>query len=186
MAYSPNTNKIDDAATNGLTGTSNSLAYRVHEIEKHFHGIERWYGSDGDNTMSTANNHTPFVLTSHAANPNDWGTAVKLSGTASADILAADFGGVTPVKYDLHRIMITAVSAVDNLYVLQIYDNDPATTGVLITEVPIKVGSLHADMVAVDVQMPRQAMTTVLYGRLKSEAANKTLSFTIGIHIYQG
>ena len=36
------TDKIDQAVTDGLAGTSNSLAYRVHEIEKHFHGREFW------------------------------------------------------------------------------------------------------------------------------------------------
>jgi len=35
---------IDDAAVKGLLGTNNSLAYKVHEIEKHFHNWERWFG----------------------------------------------------------------------------------------------------------------------------------------------
>jgi len=36
------TDKIDSAATLGLEGTSNSLAYRVMELERHFHNVERW------------------------------------------------------------------------------------------------------------------------------------------------
>ena len=55
--------KIDSLATDGLAGVSNSLAYRVHEIEKHFHSEEHWYGDDGDNTGSTANNLTDWTLT---------------------------------------------------------------------------------------------------------------------------
>ena len=35
--------KIDEQATDGLLGTSNSLAYRVHEIERHLHSGGRWF-----------------------------------------------------------------------------------------------------------------------------------------------
>ena len=44
MTYFPNT-KIDDEAVLGLLGTSNSLAYKVHEIEKHFHSSGSWFGA---------------------------------------------------------------------------------------------------------------------------------------------
>ena len=37
------TSKIDDAAVDGLSGTSNSLAYKVAEIERHFHSGARWF-----------------------------------------------------------------------------------------------------------------------------------------------
>ena len=36
------TAKLDSAATEGLEGVSNSIAYRVHEIEKQFHNYESW------------------------------------------------------------------------------------------------------------------------------------------------
>ena len=45
MAYNSETDKIDKQATDGLAGTPNSLAYRVHEIEKHFHGEGSWFGA---------------------------------------------------------------------------------------------------------------------------------------------
>ena len=35
--------KVDSAATDGLAGVNNSLAYRVHEIERHVHSYERWF-----------------------------------------------------------------------------------------------------------------------------------------------
>jgi hypothetical protein len=35
--------KIDNAAVDGLTGVSNSLAYRVAEVERHLHSGARWF-----------------------------------------------------------------------------------------------------------------------------------------------
>ena len=39
--------KIDNLAVDGLNGVNNSLAYKVHEIEKHFHNVEYWVGDGG-------------------------------------------------------------------------------------------------------------------------------------------
>lgn len=48
-------NKIDSLAVNGLLGTRNRLAYKVHEIEKHLHGREYWFGkSAGDTYLDPA------------------------------------------------------------------------------------------------------------------------------------
>jgi len=46
------TDKIDGAATDGLAGTSNSLAYRVHEIEQHFHSSASWFEAAGTPTAT--------------------------------------------------------------------------------------------------------------------------------------
>jgi len=42
--HDPQPPKLDSAPTDGLSGVSNSLAYRVEEIEKHLHNRERWLG----------------------------------------------------------------------------------------------------------------------------------------------
>ncbi|MCP4584578.1 hypothetical protein, partial [Pseudoalteromonas sp.] len=99
MAYNSETDKIDKIATDGLLGGNNSLAYRTHELEKHFHSEEHWYGNDGDSTGSTANNLTPWNLV--AGSSEAYGTEVLL--LAANDISNADFT-FTPVKFDMHRI----------------------------------------------------------------------------------
>ena len=94
------TQKIDNLATLGLAGTSNSLAYRVHEIEKHHHGREFWWGAvavpDETNAID-ANVNRPFVAVSGA---NAWGTAVPIMGTADIPANAGD------VRYDAHKILV--------------------------------------------------------------------------------
>jgi len=38
-------NKIDSAASKGLDGIVDSIAYRIHETERHMHSYERWFGA---------------------------------------------------------------------------------------------------------------------------------------------
>ena len=92
--------KVDQAATRGLAGVSNSLAYRVHEIEKHFHGREFWWGAvavpDETNAID-ANVDTPFVAVS---GNDDWGTAIPIMGTSDIPANAGD------VRYDARRVLV--------------------------------------------------------------------------------
>ena len=175
--------KIDNLATNGLSGVHNSLAYRVHEIETHFHSVERWYGTDGDSTMSVANNLAPWTLVADAA-ANTYGTEVQLS--AASDVLDADMG-ITVVKFDLHRIMITESSVNDKNYMVQIW----AGTGIfgaatLMTEIPYRTASNSAESQPIVCQMSRIAVATKLWARAKCETGGGTLSIIIGIHAYKG
>ena len=43
MTYLQNP-KIDNLAADGLLGVEDSLAYKIAEVEKHFHNWERWIG----------------------------------------------------------------------------------------------------------------------------------------------
>lgn len=100
-SISDETDKIDSAATDGLAGTNNSLAYRVMEIEKHVHSRERWWGAvavpDETNAIE-ANVTRPFVATSGA---DTWGAAIPVLGTDDVPVPT----GLT--KFDLHRLLIT-------------------------------------------------------------------------------
>ena len=56
-AIASDANKIDDEAVSGLLGTYDSLAYRVHEIERHLHSAGSWFGqaSSANPTTHVAN-----------------------------------------------------------------------------------------------------------------------------------
>ena len=73
MATKRTSDTADSKATVGLLGVTNSLAYRVHEIEKHFHNRERWIGISGDqsgtdwsDSVSDATMIPPLVVISGA------------------------------------------------------------------------------------------------------------------------
>lgn len=181
-AIDTDTSKIDDAATLGLLGTSNSAAYRIEEIEKHFHSIERWMGSDGDGTGSTTNNMTDYQLT--AGTGGAYGTEVQLLG--ANDVAVSDFG-FTPVKFDLHRLFMTVASATDKYYIIQIW-NGATTFGAatLATEVPYMKGSNFGEVLPTECQMGRIAVTDKVWARVKCETNGATIDFTVGIHAYAG
>lgn len=92
--------KIDDLATVGLVGVSNSLAYRAHELKTHFHTRERWWGAvavpDETNAIE-ANVDRPFSADSGA---NTWGTAIPILGTADVPTFTTD------VFFDAREILI--------------------------------------------------------------------------------
>lgn len=173
--------KIDGLATDGLSGVEDSLAYRVEELEQHFHSAERWYGSDGDNTASTANNLTPFEL--EAGTDGAYGTEILLF--AANDISGSDFTG-TPVKYDAHRLEVTGSSA-NAIYILQFYCGlTDFASAELCTEVPYSKSTAAGALVPVNVQMGRQVVANKLWGRVKSETNGATIEFLMGIHAYNG
>jgi len=103
--------KIDDKATVGLNGVSNSLAYRVHEIEKHFHSREIWFGEHGTRNAEVdcgaRNVMTPFQV--DAGNDAYGGTPLCIVGTGDVPISAGY------VKLDLHHIVVVDVEATADL-----------------------------------------------------------------------
>lgn len=76
--------KIDSAPTDGLLGVRDSLAYRLHKIEDHFHNDERWFGAAN---VPVGEDHvadpigvtvTPFQVD---AGNDTWGDWTQLAGT---------------------------------------------------------------------------------------------------------
>lgn len=179
--------KIDGAATDGLSGVSNSLAYRVEELEKHFHNVERWYGKLAVQTATdwADNTLTPFVAIS---GNNDYGTdandEAKVIGTADTPGIAGN------TRFDLHRLFISAASVAE-LWKLQIIYGtgtmaDAIAAGQYSTVmVRTVVPSANQD-VPVEVMMPRGVCgSTQIWIRAWSATNNATISFFVGLHEYE-
>lgn len=98
------TDKIDSAAVDGLSGVTDSLAYKVEEIENHIHTRERWGGLAavpvGETHRTDFDSMTAFQLD---AGNNDWGAWVQIMGSNDSPVIT----GMTMI--DMHRIMITDV-----------------------------------------------------------------------------
>ena len=167
------THKIDDLAVAGLLGVSNSLAYKVHEIEKHFHGQGYWYGKDAGDTFLVENGMTPWQLAAGADDAfGDW---VQLS---NGDEITAE------PRYDPHQILVTQASAAGKLYYVQ-YGTGTGGAQVARTTVAFMPAATLRQG-SVPVICPRLYSTDLLWARAACETNAATISFVLGLHTYAG
>jgi hypothetical protein len=182
--------RIDHAATRGLTGVSNSLAYRVEEIEKHLHSRERWLGIHGapSGTDWADDTLNPFVAITGAgvygADANDEALVLGTDDTPSISGM---------VKFDIHRLLIIAVDN-DTVWKLRIVYGtgtmaDAVTAGQY-SEVMVMFDSANPQLSAgmpLEVIMPRGTCgSTKIWIQARNATNNDTISFFVGIHEYAG
>jgi hypothetical protein len=188
-------NKIDGLATLGLAGVSNSLAYRVHEIEKHFHNDERWFGKSSDQSgvnpwatsISAAGMRTSFRATSGSsafgADANDEALCWGVNDTLSV-------GGVSMTKLDFHEIFVTASSVTTIWYLRFIYGSgtmvDAITAGQYSCFPLIADAAQNGSIdIIVPVMMPRITIGThKIWVQGKNATDNATIDFLFGVHGY--
>lgn len=184
------TEKIDNLATDGLAGTPDSLAYRVNEIEKHFHSPECWRGKKGVQTATdwAEDSLTPFQAISGA---DAWGA----DANDEAQVLGVDN---TPfragfVKFDVHRILITGVSE-DTHYKLRFIWGTGTMADAIIAQqfscIMIKFDKTNPQQSAgtpADIMMPRlNSGVDKIWMQAWNITDNATVDFFIGLHEYEG
>jgi hypothetical protein len=181
--------KIDDFAVEGLEGTSNSLAYKVEEIERHLHGRECWRGKLAVQTATAwaDDTLTPF----RAISGNDtWGgdanDEAQVLGTGDTPFVAGN------VRFDAHRILVTALST-DTPWKLRIVWGT-GTMAAAITANQFSCFMLQnnpngakAGGFPVNVMMPRlNSGVDKVWMQAWNATDNATADFLIGIHEYEG
>ena len=182
--------KIDNKETDGLNGVSNSLAYRIEEIEKHFHNRERWFGISADQSGNdwALDTLTPFRAISgnndYGSDPND---EAKVLGTDDTPAIT------DMIKFDIHRLFIVAVSQ-DTPYKLCV------SYGSGTLAAAIAANQCTQIVIMSDVTNPQQSsgnpfhilMPRVNCGidkiwiRAWNVTDNATIDFLVGIHEYEG
>jgi hypothetical protein len=100
--------KIDTQAVLGLSGTANSLAYKVNEIEKHFHNSQSVWGSNSGYLGSDY----PIKLTVTGGD-NAWGTEQHIYAGDNIE------SGSATKKMDIGKIYIVSVSTADVISVVE-------------------------------------------------------------------
>ena len=185
-SISDETDKIDQAATDGLSGTSDSLAYRAMELERHIHNVERWWGAladPGETNAIEANVTRPFVAIS---GNDDWGVAIPICGTDDVPVPATD------TLFDCHRILATDMDNDTSPWRLRIIwgtDTSAAAIGAgHWTEAPIMTNAVPGNRAGgspVDVIMRRVAVGTKLWAQSWNDTNLEELSFFWGGHGYE-
>ena len=179
-----NSPKIDDETVTGLLGTNNSLAYKVHEIEKHLHNVERWMGlaasPSGETHRADSDSMTPFRID---AGNDTWGAWVQICGSDDTPVTAG------MVKLDVHRIVISDVENTKTLTKIQLAGGASGAAALAAgdyTEImlmPEKDGKQDP----IDVMMPRFIAGTKGWARCWVSGENTSwIDFFYGLHEYKG
>lgn len=186
-SISDETDKIDGATTLGLAGTTNSLAYRVHEVERHMHSYESWFGvaaaPSGETHVADrlASGINGFVI--DAGNLN-WGAWVQILG--SSDTPARG----TNEAYDLHRFLVTAAERTTAVYFVQVAFGTSGDAGLAAgtyTEFTYYSPASVSRSAPTDFQTRRQEAGTKAWARCLCRGQNTgTLTFYFGLHGYEG
>jgi len=187
MAYSPETQKIDKKAVDGLLGTNNSLAYKVHEIEKHFHNRERWMGQHASVSGEVNCGQTGTLTSFQTDAGNDtWGAAVCIIGTGDTPVIAGN------AKFDLHRLDISDVENAANKithYIQIIYGTGTSADAITAGQYSEIICTPEKDgkTTPYDIIMPRVDDATKIWVRHWVDGVNTaTMDFYVGIHEYVG
>lgn len=178
--------EIDGVTTLGLNGVDNSLAYRVHEIERHLHSYERWLELAGTPAAEThradAAGTGAGVFQIDAGN-DDWGSWLQIIGSSDTPVLAGS------AKFDLHRVVITATER-SAIYVVQIAFGATGAAALAAGDYIESVFSPASNLVdsgPVDVQCRRITAGTKTWARCICPGQDTaTLDFMVGIHEYEG
>ena len=161
----------------------------IREVEKHIHGSEYWFGrhaTQAANTWALSDTLGPFVATSGAA---VWGAdaadTVKVFGTDDTPHV----GGM--VKFDVHRVLISAVTVDTPFYFRLMWHETSASHAVAAdqyTEVMFMSDVTNPQQSAgqpVDIMCPRLTAGTIkMWAQCLNATDNATMSFFVGIHEY--
>lgn len=182
--------KLDRSPVTGLTGTADSIGYKITEIEKHFHNAERWLGKKATQTATdwAEDTLTPFVaisgLNSYGQDASD--EALVLGTGDTPNILGK-------VKFDPYRIYVSDLSS-NTVYKLRMSWGtgtmaDAITAGQY-SEVMIATSIATGNRsggIPVDFRCPRlRCGTDKVWVQAWNESDNATCSFFIGLHEYDG
>ena len=179
-------NKIDNAAVDGLEGVEDSLAYKVTEIETHFHSYESWFETasspDGELRVADRIGEGAGAFQLDAGN-NTWGNWVQILGANDTPTRAAG------VKIDLHRLDVEATE-VNDTYFIQIAfgaSGAAALSAGEFTEAVFHANSNQVDAGPVMVQSTRQDTGTKIWARCMAPGNDTaTIDFYFGLHEYPG
>lgn len=176
--------KIDSEAVDGLAGVSNSLAYKVHEIEKHFHSMERWLGAaavpSGETHVADTDSMTAFQLD---AGNDTWGAWVQIMGSSDSPVIAG------MAKIDMHRIMVTDVQEKKVITRIQLAGGASGAAALAAgdyTEILVTPDN-DGKQDPYDIMMGRFDAGTKGWARCWVKGTNTgTIDFFIGVHEYAG
>jgi hypothetical protein len=180
--------KIDSLASGGLSGTADSLSYRIHEMERHAHSWERWMAvaASANAEIHVADRIGPTATTAFKidAGTSTWGEWLQILGSSDTPVVS---GGI---KYDIHRLSIVAAEAATTTYFIQIAfgtSGAQALTDNTFSSLIYRTSSAQNREAPLFVQHRRALAGTKAWARCMAVGKDTcTLDFFFGLHEYEG
>ena len=177
--------KIDSHAVDGLLGVSNSLAYKVHEIERHLHSGARWFETaavaSGETHVADRIGTGGGAFQIDAGN-DDWGAWVQVLGSTDTPVKAGR------THFDPHQFIVEASERAAT-YFIQMgrgATGAAALTADTYTEF-VYSATVQKDTGIIPVQTGRAPATSKVWVRCMCPGqATATLDFYFGLHEYEG
>lgn len=180
-----NTPDFDSPETLGLTGTHDSLAYRVAEIERHLHSGASWFEAAASASGEThvadriGSGNGVFVID---AGDDTWGAWVQVLGSS-------DTPARTGMTYFDPHLMTVATNERTATYFVQFARGTSGDAGYAAgtyTELVLDFSDTKSG-VAISIQTGRAPAGSKLWARCMCPGQNTgTLGFYMGIHEYEG
>ena len=173
----------------GLLSTSNSIGYRVAEIERHFHSRERWFGKKAVQTATDWADNTlaPFrAISGLNAYGTEAGDTAQVIGTADTPVMA---GGI---RYDAHKLFVTGASSSTVYKIRLTYGSGTYAAAVAADQfstvmVQLDAAASQVAHAPVEIQMPRgTCAATQVWVDVWNASDNATMDFFVGWHEYEG
>jgi len=179
------TDKIDSLATDGLNGTPNSLAYRVHEIERHLHSGARWFETasvpDGEVHVADSIGSGSGAFQIDAGN-DDWGSWVQILGSSDTPTVSGK------AYFDPHQFIVEDTERAST-YFLQIARGASGAAGLAAgTYTEFVYGaSVQKETGIIPVQTGRAPAGSKVWVRCMCPGQDTgTVDFYFGLHEYEG
>lgn len=184
-SISDETNKIDSVATDGLSGVSNSLAYRVHEIERHLHSGGRWFETaaspSGETHVADSIGDGSGAFQMDAGN-DTWGDWLQILGSSDTPTVAGK------EYFDPHQFIVEDTERAST-YFIQIARGASGDAGLAAgtyTEF-IYAASVQKEAGIIPVQTGRAPAGSKLWIRCMCPGQDTgTFDFYFGVHEYEG
>jgi len=179
------TELIDRKTVEGLLGTNNSLAYKVHEIERHLHSAARWFEVAAVPNLTDhaadeiGSGNGPFRID---AGNDDWGTWVQiLGGTDTPTVVGKAY-------FDPHQFIVDDTERASTYFVRVGRGASGAAALAAGTYTEFVYGaSVQKETGIIPVQTGRAPAGSLLWAQCKVPGAvDGWMDFYFGLHEYEG
>ena len=169
-------NVTDEKTVLGLLGVSNSVSYKVHEIEKHLHNTSICYGQTAGGDEVEADSLLPFEVVAGA------GSAFGVEKLITAGGVIG--GGSATQKQDPDHIFVYTIDKADKLYIVQFYYGTGIFGAATLWSSFYFKGPTTGRSSSVQVCFPRIACNNKIWAKCKCETAGGKINILFRIHVY--